>query len=211
LGEITRLFAGWGLHIFDYDNDGSKDLFLANGHVMDNISLTQPHLNYMQKPLLLKRAGNKFVDVSSTSGSIFTQVWASRGAAFGDLDNDGDLDIVVSNCDGPAYVVRNDGGSKNHWIGLELRGVKSNRDGIGSQVVLTTESGKVQYNQATTTGSYLSANDRRVFFGLGNETKVKQIRILWPSGMEQVLKDPKPNEMLKVEENGEVGPKTNGS
>jgi enediyne biosynthesis protein E4 len=211
LGEITRLFAGWGLHIFDYDNDGSKDLFLANGHVMDNISLTQPHLNYMQKPLLLKRAGNKFVDVSSASGSIFAQVWASRGAAFGDLDNDGDLDIVVSNCDGPAYVVRNDVGNKNHWIGLELRGVKSNRDGIGSQVVLTTDSGKVQYNQATTTGSYLSANDRRVFFGLGNETKVKQIRILWPSGMEQVVKDPKPDEMLKVEENGEVGPKTNGS
>ena len=211
LGEITRLFAGWGLHVFDYDNDGSKDLFLANGHVMDNISLSQPHLNYMQKPLLVKRTGNKFVDVSSVSGSVFTQVWASRGAAFGDLDNDGDLDIVVSNCDGPAYVIRNDGGNKNHWIGVELRGIKSNRDGIGSQVILKTESGKVQYNQATTTGSYLSANDRRVFFGLGSEAKVRQIRILWPSGIEQILSDPTPDQFLKVEEQGEVNRKSSGS
>src|SRR5262249_18131746 len=200
LGEITRLFAGWGMHIFDFDNDGSKDLFLANGHVMDNISVTQPHLSYMQKPLLLKRVGKKFVDVSSSSGSIFTQVWASRGAAFGDLDNDGDLDIVVSNCDGPAYFARNDGGNRNHWIGLELRGIKSNRDGIGSRVILTTESGKTQYNQATTTASYLSANDRRVFFGLGDETKVKQVRILWPSGIEQVLMNPTSDQIIKVEE-----------
>jgi len=200
LGEITRLFAGWGMHIFDFDNDGSKDLFLANGHVMDNISVTQPHLSYMQKPLLLRRVGKKFVDVSSSSGSIFAQVWASRGAAFGDLDNDGDIDIVVSNCDGPAYFARNDGGNRNHWIGLELRGIKSNRDGIGSRVILTTESGKTQYNQATTTASYLSANDRRVFFGLGDETKVKQVRILWPSGIEQVLTNLTSDQVMKVEE-----------
>jgi len=211
LGEITRLFAGWGLHIFDYDNDGSKDLFLANGHVMDNIAFTQPHLSYMQKPLLLKSAGKKFVDVSSSSGSVFTQVWASRGAAFGDLDNDGDLDIVVSNCDGPAYFVRNEGGNRNHWIGLELRGVKSNRDGIGARVILTTGSGKVQYNHATSTASYLSANDKRVFFGLGEETKAKQIQILWPSGIEQILTDVKPDQILKVEEKAEGNSKAAGS
>jgi hypothetical protein len=210
LGEITRLFAGWGMHIFDFDNDGSKDLFLANGHVMDNISVTQPHLSYMQKPLLLKRVGKKFVDVSSSSGSIFAQVWASRGAAFGDLDNDGDIDIVVSNCDGPAYFARNDGGNRNHWIGLELRGIKSNRDGIGSRVILTTESGKTQYNQITTTASYLSANDRRVFFGLGDETKVKQVRILWPSGIEQVVTNLASDQLIKVEEKIE-GTKTSGS
>ena len=203
LGEITRLFAGWGMRIFDYDNDGSKDLFLANGHVMDNIELTQPHLRYMQKPLLLKKAGKKFVDVSSTSGTVFNQVWASRGAAFGDLDNDGDIDIVVSNCNGPAYYIRNDGGNKNHWIGLDLRGIKSNRDGIGARITLTSESGKVQHNHVSTTASYLSANDRRVFFGLGEETKIKQIRIQWPSGIEQVISDLKPDQVVKAEERAE--------
>ena len=203
LGEITRLFAGWGMRIFDYDNDGSKDLFLANGHVMDNIELTQPHLRYMQKPLLLKKAGKKFVDVSSTSGTVFNQVWASRGAAFGDLDNDGDIDIVVSNCNGPAYYIRNEGGNKNHWIGLDLRGIKSNRDGIGARITLTSESGKVQHNHVSTTASYLSANDRRVFFGLGEETKIKQIRIQWPSGIEQVISDPKPDQVVKAEERAE--------
>ena len=135
-GELTRLLAGWGMRIFDYDNDGAKDLFLANSHVMDNIEKTQPHLRYLQKPLLLKHNGKKFQDVSAASGEVFQKVWASRGASFGDLDNDGDIDIVVSNCNGPAYVIRNEGGNRNHWIGLELQGKKSNRDGIGARVKL---------------------------------------------------------------------------
>ncbi|MEW5979722.1 MAG: CRTAC1 family protein [Acidobacteriota bacterium] len=200
LGEITRLFAGWGVRIFDYDNDGTKDLFLANSHVMDNIQNTQPHLSYLQKPLLLKNAGRKFLDVSGQSGSIFSKVWASRGAAFGDLDNDGDIDIVVSNCDGPSYVVRNDGGNANGWIALDLRGRQSNRDGLGAKLILTSESGKVQYQVASTAASYLSSNDRRVYFGLGKEKSIRQIRILWPSGTEQILSNPSLNQLLKVEE-----------
>jgi len=200
LGEITRLLAGWGMRIFDYDNDGSKDLFLANSHVMDNIEKTQPHLRYLQKPLLLKRNGKKFQDVSPASGEVFQQVWASRGASFGDLDNDGDIDIVVSNCNGPAYVLRNDGGNRNHWIGLELQGKKSNRDGIGARVKLVSESGKAQYNLATTTASYLSAIDRRVFFGLGSESKVKEFEILWPSGVKQVVSNPGIDQFLKITE-----------
>jgi hypothetical protein len=188
------------MRIFDYDNDGAKDLFLANSHVMDNIETTQPHLSYLQKPLLLKKSGNKFVDVSARSGEVFKQVWASRGAAFGDLDNDGDIDIVVSNCNGPAYYIRNEGANKYHWIGVDLRGTKSNREGIGAKVMLTSESGKTQYNLASTTASYLSANDRRVFFGIGQETGIKQVRIQWPSGIEQVIANPKPDQILKVEE-----------
>jgi hypothetical protein len=200
LGEITRLLSGWGMRIFDYDNDGVKDLFLANSHVMDNIEVTQPHLRYKQKPLLLKKIGRKFQDVSSVSGDIFQQLLAARGAAFGDLDNDGDVDIVVSNCNEPAYVLRNEGGNRRHWIALELRGKKSNRDGVGAKVKLTSESGKVQYNWATTAASYLSANDRRVFFGLGAETKVKEIEITWPGGRKQNIASPKVDQFLKVEE-----------
>ncbi|MCI0418171.1 MAG: CRTAC1 family protein [Acidobacteria bacterium] len=200
LGEITRLLAGWGMRIFDYDNDGGKDLFLANSHVMDNIERTQPHLRYLQKPLLLKRSGKKFQDISSASGEVFQQVWASRGAAFGDLDNDGDIDIVVSNCNGPAYFIRNDGGSRNHWIGVELQGKKSNREGIGARVKLTLGSGKVQHSLATTTASYLSAIDRRVFFGLGTEMKVKEIEILWPSGLNQLVANPPIDQFLKIAE-----------
>jgi hypothetical protein len=200
LGEITRLLSGWGMRIFDFDNDGVKDLFLANGHVMDNIEVTQPHLRYMQKPLLLKRSGKKFQDVSSVSGDAFQQVWASRGAAFGDMDNDGDIDIIVSNCNGPAYFLRNDGGNRNHWIGLELRGSKSNRDGIGSRLRMTTESGKVQYAVVSTAASYLSTLDGRVVFGLGSETKIKKIEINWPSGVKQSIESPKLDQYLKVEE-----------
>ncbi len=203
LGEITSLFAGWGVHIFDYDNDGSKDLFLANSHVMDNIQLTQPHLSYMQKPLLLKNTGKKFSNVSDVSGDVFSQKWASRGAAFGDLDNDGDIDVVVTNLDGPAYVIRNDGGNRNQWIGLELTGIKSNRDGIGAKVKLTSEGGKVRYQMVSTAASYLSANDRRVFFGLGDEKKIKEILIQWPSGIEQVISNPAPGQILKVTEKKE--------
>src|SRR5206468_2450598 len=200
LGKITRLFSGWGMRIFDYDNDGHKDLFLANSHMMDNIELTQPHLSYRQKPLLLRNAGNTFVNVSAGSGEIFNQLWASRGAAFGDLDNDGDIDIVVSNCNDRAYCLRNDGGNSNHWLALELRGTQSNRDGIGAQVRLTNSSGKIQWNMVSTAASYLSANDRRVYFGLGSEPSVKEIRIQWPSGTQQVIVAPKPDQILKVDE-----------
>ena len=203
LGEITRLLSGWGVRIFDYDNDGLKDLFIANGHVMDNIENTQPHLRSLQKPSLLRNVGNKFVDVSEVSGQTFQQMWAGRGAAFGDLDNDGDIDIVVSNCDGPSYFIRNDGGNRNNWIALELRGVKSNRSGIGARVKLTSESGKVQYTMVSTTASYLSASDHRVFFGLGAEKKIKEIEITWPGGRKQKVVEPKINQFLKIEENVE--------
>jgi hypothetical protein len=200
LGALTRLFGGWGMHIHDYDNDGTKDLYLANSHVMDNIEKTQPHITYMQHPLLLKNNGRQFVDVSSSSGEIFTRKFASRGASFGDLDNDGDLDVVVSNLTSPAYVVRNDGGNKNSWIGLDLRGTKSNRDGIGAKIKLVSESGKVQFFQVTTESSYQSANDRRVFAGFGKEKSLKEIRIQWPSGIEQVVTNPALNQILRVEE-----------
>jgi hypothetical protein len=200
LGEITRLYGGWGMRILDYDNDGRKDLFFANSHVMDNVQKMQPHLEYLQRLLLLKHVDGKFVNVSGQSGQVFAEKWASRGAAFGDLDNDGDIDAVVVTCGGPVYVLRNDGGNRNGWIGLNLRGGRSNRDGIGAKVKLTSESGRAQYGMVTTTASYQSAQDKRLFFGLGAETKIRQIEISWPSGTKQLVEDPPVRTILDVRE-----------
>jgi hypothetical protein len=200
LGEASRLLGGWGMRIFDYDNDGWRDLFFANSHVMDNIHKMQPHLQYLEPLLLLRQVNGKFVDVSAQSGKVFAEKWASRGAAFGDLDNDGDIDVVVATCGGPAYILRNDGGNENNWIALDLRGTKSNRDGIGARVKLTADSGRVQYGMATTTASYQSAQDRRVFFGLGGEKGIREIEISWPSGVKQVLPRPEIRKLLTIVE-----------
>jgi hypothetical protein len=200
LSEITQLYSGWGMRIFDYDNDGSKEVFIANSHVMDNIEMTQPNVQYRQKPLLLKYAGGKFVNVSSSSGAPFGQAWASRGAAFGDFDNDGDIDIAVAICGGPLHLLRNDGGNRNAWIGIELRGTRANRDGLGAKIILSQPDGAKQYALASTSASYLAASDRRVFFGLGPGGTVEELRILWPGGSEQTIRAPQANQLLKVEE-----------
>jgi len=200
LAVATRQYSGWGIQAFDYDNDSAREVFIANGHVMDNIEVTQPHLHTLQTPLLLKYAGNRFVDISATAGEAFTHPWAARGAAFGDLDNDGDIDIVVADNHGPAHFLRNQGGNRNHWIGLDLRGVRSNRDAIGARIRLTSGAGQAQYAMVSTAGSYLSASDRRVYFGLGQEQAIREIHITWPSGIEQSLAAPKPDQILKVAE-----------
>jgi len=200
LGEATKLLGGWGMRIYDYDNDGWKDVFFANSHVMDNVHQVQPHLEYLEPLLLLRQVSGKFVNVSAQSGQVFTEKWASRGAAFGDLDNEGDIDVVVATCGGPAYILRNDGGNENNWIALDLRGTKSNRDGIGARVKLTAESGRAQYGTATTTASYQSAQDRRVFFGIGQEKAVREIEISWPSGIKQVIPRPEIRKILVVTE-----------
>jgi len=202
LAEISRPFGGWGIHAFDFDNDGSNEVFVATSHVMDNIEVTQPHLRYLQKPLLMRYQGKRFVNVSADSGEVFNEAWVARGAAFGDLDNDGDIDIVVSDYRGPAHLLRNEGGNKNHWITLDLVGRKSNRDALGARVKLTTDGGKVQYRTVSTAGSYASANDRRVAFGIGDEKTIQQISIRWPSGIEQVIDNPKLDQILRVVEEG---------
>jgi hypothetical protein len=200
LGAISRPFSGWGVKFLDYDNDGWKDLLVAQGHVLDTIQLTFPHLRYRQPPLLLRNDGKRFVDVSAQSGAVFSQAWTARGLAVGDIDNDGDLDVVITTNNGPAYVLRNEPGNATNWILVRLIGHKSNRDGIGAMIKLVTNSGKEQYVTVSTAGSYLSASDRRAHFGLGTENIVKYLEVRWPSGVVQRVQGVKANQILTIEE-----------
>ena len=200
IGRISMLHSGWGIRLIDYDNDGWKDLLVAQGHDLDTIELTNPQLHYREPMLLARNAGRGlFVDVSAQSGAVFQQAWAGRGLATGDLDNDGRIDAVVTTNDGPAYVIRNETKTTNHWLTLKLRGRKSNRDGIGAVVKVLTAKGS-QYATVSTANSYLSSSDKRVHFGLGAEARVQEIEIRWPSGVKQVLKDIAGDRELAVEE-----------
>ncbi|PYX31870.1 MAG: RNA-binding protein, partial [Acidobacteria bacterium] len=199
LGPITRTHSGWGVRFFDYDNDGLKDLLVAQGHDLDTIQLTSPNLRYREPMLLVRNIGQGFVDVSSSSGAVFQQAWAARGMAIGDIDNDGRLDAVVSTNDGPAYILHNETPIQNHWLTLRLVGHKSNRDGIGAEVKLVTPKG-TQLATVSTAGSYLSASDKRVHFGLGAETSAASIEIRWPSGIVQKLGDVHGDQILQVDE-----------
>ena len=191
--------SGWGAKFVDYDNDGLRDIFIGQGHVMDNIELTQPDVRYLEPPMLLRNEGDKFVDVSAQSGPPFRRPQAARGVAFGDFNNDGFEDIAINCNDQPAALLKN-GGDANHWLIVNTFGVKSNRDGIGAQLHLVTGDGREQYGEVTTASSYLSASDKRVYFGLGNSSEVKLLEIAWPSGIKQRLTGIKADRVLTVRE-----------
>ncbi|HEY2545341.1 MAG TPA: CRTAC1 family protein [Candidatus Acidoferrum sp.] len=199
LANITMLHSGWGVRFFDYDNDGWKDLLIAQGHDIDTIQLNYPNLRYREPPLLAHNNRRGFTDVSSVSGKVFQQAWVGRGMAIGDLDNDGRVDVVVTTNDGPAYVLRNETPTSNHWITLKLVGHKSNRDAIGAEVKLVTASGP-QFATVTTASSYLSSSDKRIHFGLGPELVAQTLEIRWPSGILQTLKNLKADQILQVDE-----------
>lgn len=199
LAGITLLHSGWGVRLLDYDNDGWKDLFVAQGHVLDTIDISTPTLHYREPLLLARNTGRGFVDVSKASGQIFSQQWAARGMASGDIDNDGRQDVVITTSNGPAYVLRNETPATNHWITLKLIGTKSNRDGIGAAIRLITAAG-LQYATVTTGGSYCSASDVRPHFGLGKDKVVRDIEIRWPSGIVQHLSEVPADRILSVRE-----------
>ena len=199
IGTISMLHSGWSVRFMDYDNDGWKDLLIAQGHDMDNIQVVSPMLRYREPMMLLRNTGKKFVDVSSISGDIFHEAWVGRGMAIGDINNDGRIDAVVSTNGGPAHILLNETVTANHWITLHLTGHKSNRDGIGAVVKLTTAHGS-QWVTVTTSSGYLSSSDPRVHFGMGDCPEAASIEIRWPSGIVQTLTNVKGDQQIQVDE-----------
>jgi hypothetical protein len=202
LTALTSRTTGWGVGIFDFDNDGNKDIFTANADILDN-SMALAHRPFALPNRVFRNLGGlSFEDVSAKAGTSFSGPAAHRGAAFGDLNNDGRIDAVVTVLNGPPEVWMNRSASQNHWIILKLVGVKSNRDGLGTKIKLTTPLG-AQYNQATTAVSYNSSSDKRVHFGLGSAATIDSIELLWPSGSKQVLKNVKADQILTVTESAQ--------
>ncbi len=199
LGFATIMMSGWGTGAYDFDDDGHKDLFCANSHVSENIDFYGHH-RYRQPNAIFRGIGDgRFRDVTADAGAAMQRARAHRGCAFGDLDNDGRVDAIVSVIGEPPEVLYNvtAGG---RWLELQLEGTKSNRDGIGTTVRVTAESGWVQYNHATTAVGYASASDKRVHFGLGADRTAREIEIRWPSGTKQILWNVAAEQVLKVKE-----------
>ena len=203
IGQPSLLSLGFGLLFLDYDLDGWQDLFAVNGHIDDLVETVQTRLTYRQRPLLFRnRRDGRFLPMGREAGPALDQAYAGRGAAAIDYDNDGDLDLVVTENGGPAHLLRNQGGNRNNWIQVRLTGTVSNRDGVGALV--TVKSGSTTQRRYRRTGSsYLSQSDPRLFFGLGDSTSVDRLEVRWPSGAEQVLQNIPAGRLLVVTEPGE--------
>lgn len=191
---------GLGCALYSADNDGWRDIFVAQSHVLDTIERSTSYLKYKQTPLLMRNIdGRSFVNVSATAGAAFNSPVVARGAAFGDLNNDGQVDVVLNLLNDAPVILRNEG-TKNHWIGIALVGTKSNRQGIGTRVTVTDNSGRKQVFDVSPSGSYLSANDPRVVVGLGAASGVKTIEVRWPGGKLQTISNPSIQQYLKIKE-----------
>ena len=201
LAEITARLSGWSVKFTDFDHDGWKDLFAAQSHVLDNVELMEPGLEYLQPPLIAMNRAGRFVDVGDSAGPVFQSSIAGRGAAFGDLDNDGDIDVVLGVLDdNPKVLYSNGSAGANHWLQIRLVGRTSVRDGQGARVSVWTSSGGAQARYATTAGGYLSANDPRIHFGLGDESIASKVLVRWPSGVRQVLESVRADRLVTVRE-----------
>ena len=204
LAAMTTRLTAWGTGIFDFDNDGNKDIFVAGSAILDN-SMEVNHKPYLLPNGLYRNLGNMaFKDMSAKAGASFSVPAAHRGAAFGDLNNDGKIDIVVTVLNGSPQLLMNRSPNHNHWIILKLVGVADNRDGLGTKVKITTASG-IQYNEATTAVGYNSSSDKRVYFGLGNATVVDRIELAWPTGVKQVLENVAVDQILTIVQSGRRG------
>ncbi len=200
IGYATYHMSGFGARFMDYDNDGARDLFMANGHVLDNIERYHADSRYAEPKLMFRNNGHGiFENVSDLLGPDFQLPRVSRGTAVADFDNDGDLDILVNTTGQAPQLLRNDGGNANHWLEILLIGTKSNRDGVGARVKLSAGD-LILYDQRKGGMSYQSAQDPRLHFGLGLHSNVDAIEILWPSGSVTKLANLKSDQTIAVKE-----------
>ncbi len=198
-GAPSLPFVGWGTEWFDMENDGDLDVLVVNGHVVDNVALLRPGSRYPQPKLLFENLGGRMREVSAKHGSALSAPRVSRGAAFGDYDNDGDVDVLVLNLGGAPQLLRNDGGNRGGWISLALEGVKSPRDAIGTRVQATV-AGRTLTRYLAGGGSYLSSSDHRIHIGLGTAERADRIEIAWPSGVVDVLENVASGRFYRVRE-----------
>jgi hypothetical protein len=195
LGPLTRNLSGWSIGFVDYNNDGWKDIYSANGDV-DNLTASSRQRDTMFENV----DGKTLTDVTKNMGPDFAFAGYQRGSAFVDLNNDGFMDLVVTSLGEKPRILMNNALVKNHWIMFDLRGHKSNRNGIGATIKVTTGSGRALYNHVTTSIGFMSSSDRRVHFGLGRENQIGRVDIHWPSGIIQRLEHPAVDQILKVDE-----------
>ena len=199
-GPMSYSAVGWGTGFIDYDNDGLSDLFVANGHLLVDVEKFDQTTTYNQPNFLFKNQGDgTFVEIDSQVGINSASVTSSRGAAFGDYDNDGDIDILISNTDETPSLLRNDGGNRNNWIGIRAIGTQSNRSAIGTRVKITVGN-HIQMKEVTGGSSYASANDLRLLFGIGGARVVDEIEIRWPTGRIQTKRQVKANQYMTMVE-----------
>lgn len=197
--ENSFLNVGFGVGFLDFDNDSDLDVFSVNGHVIHNIERYRDDTTFAQRMLLYENTGGHYQEISCRSGESFKRLDVGRGAAFADFDNDGDMDILVSNNGSRVRLLRNDGGNQGNWLSLKLVGQRSNRDGIGAQVRARVGD-RLLHRQIRRAGSYLSSNDVRLHLGLGRAEKVDVLEITWPTGAVQRLDDLKSNQFLTIVE-----------
>jgi enediyne biosynthesis protein E4 len=200
VAAATARMTGWGAGIADFDNDGWKDLFAACASILDNSEDIDRLPSKLPDQILRNMGGNSFVDVGAAAGPSFTTPQAHRGAAFGDLNNDGRMDAVVTVQNSRPEILMNRSPGKNHWLLVKLVGTRSNRDGLGAKLKVTPAGGSPLYNHATTSTGLGASSDPRVHFGLGSAGRIEKLEVWWPSGIHQTLQNMKPDQILTVRE-----------